>query len=1133
MITKYKKLLLSILTCLASVFFVLFCVSCKTDNSDKSAKNIYVSPNKLNIEINEQYKLNIQNDNDIAATWSSDDTGIVTVSDDGTVTGISSGATNVRAMVGDKVALCLVNVLSIKNNAVLQISESSLSISVNGTFDVFAKVIVGNSSITDNITFIVGNSNIVEVKSTDKKESDGVRFTVKGLSIGATGIEFTSVYNGVVVSKSLLIEVVEDVKFSFADNDRLDLSGAIPSVNLYMSAPSSTEYYDVDKNYENLNEISLSVNSVEISKNKIDNPSIKWVSENESVAVVNDGVILPKGKGTTFVFAEYNNHKQAIAVNVQLPEVTVKNLCLDIESVEKSIVLPKYIVDVTAAEIEDRDIFVSYDKNTSSLFYDVSSFKMGDNKKLVIKSKDKQYNICASLVTKVIRTKEDLDEFRTLSKEVYPKDEYLYGGYFVLGDNIDYYGVWPEFLTSNTLNDSDIIINASKGFNGTFDGRGYTINGLITKNAGLINWLAVGGTIRNLGLLNVQNGFSALCRNTGGLIENIFISGSNVDATLDNSFLISIAGDGAVTRNCVIVVDENVGGDKFGPVYTRIKGTDISFDNIIVIGSTEYRDKAGTKPINKDIANPEVFKTYATFEDFVKDYDRSYFDRWGDVWNISEKAALPVLAHTENSIVIDTSVLAGNSYNLTTLLSASVTLQDEIEGVTIKDNKLNISDTVPTNTQIKLLATSLMKKDLVTEKEINVYAPLGNDVVDLNKSVDIDLSKLNGDVLIDLTDTQFKSGTLYLAEIITVKNGLLTAHKGDETILPLTIVNGKTLKISQQTIRDAAAGIYQIKIAVYVNGTLRVYAFDLHLITKIIKTSEDFANLSLGKNNKLGIYTQTERSQGYFVLGANIEYVNPTGISGFRTINGSVKFSGIFDGRGYNINNFVTGDDDNYSGLFRDISGGIVRNVSFTNTVKGVGGGGLIAKRVGGLAIDGSTSNAENKAVGWYAELTNIFVSGKFNDSYTGSGHNISLFIEYADSIGRVAPNYSIVIDNIIINLTEEPAIKEASSRRWGALVTIASTSTQGYGSKMLKQFTNVYVFGTTILGRDNSDNTLNKNWPNTSVYASAESDLTATLGDSTYGDIIAANGSIWKYENGNLTMKSDSETSLILLEDS
>ncbi len=150
---------------------------------------------------------------------------------------------------------------------------------------------------------------------------------------------------------------------------------------------------------------------------------------------------------------------------------------------------------------------------------------------------DKNTVITVTPYTRVIDSAEDLAIFN------YSASGKSFDGYYVLAKNIDasgYTHTHEKEITSAAWSDS------LDGLSGTFDGRGYTINGITFGNYGLFGIISNKGTVKNLGLTDVKYGsadnVSALayvvCDNNSAVpnatIENLYLQ-ANALPTGENS----------------------------------------------------------------------------------------------------------------------------------------------------------------------------------------------------------------------------------------------------------------------------------------------------------------------------------------------------------------------------------------------------------------------------------------------------------------------------------------------------------------------------------------------------------------------------------------------------------------------
>ena len=174
-----------------------------------------------------------------------------------------------------------------------------------------------------------------------------------------------------------------------------------------------------------------------------------------------------------------------------------------------------------------------------------------------------------AVISKVIMTVEDYANWTTIAKATgYMDGGYQYwSGYFQLGANLSQEGGIP-------LNEGihrDLVGSASGaagGFAGTFDGCGYTIDGL-TKNSNLKSGFVgviAGGTLKNIALTNaVFNG------SQGGLIsfagrgtyEDIYVSYASVSGVVVGNYAgtFDVGNSGSTMKRVFISAENTVWDD--------------------------------------------------------------------------------------------------------------------------------------------------------------------------------------------------------------------------------------------------------------------------------------------------------------------------------------------------------------------------------------------------------------------------------------------------------------------------------------------------------------------------------------------------------------------------------------------
>ena len=191
----------------------------------------------------------------------------------------------------------------------------------------------------------------------------------------------------------------------------------------------------------------------------------------------------------------------------------------------------------------------------------------GGEYSLTVSATDYSLSIPVTVWNKVITTQTDLinmlkycDNVRTLEWELWggAQSGNAYDGYFKLGKNLDMTGYGALENTENgqvyyALEGYSDYNGTLHGFNGVFDGDGYTISNATFTAGGLFGFVSRNATIKNVaivnGVLNSNGGqySSVLGMGVFGTLENVLI---DVDAS--NSVYGNIAGYG---MQCATLTD--------------------------------------------------------------------------------------------------------------------------------------------------------------------------------------------------------------------------------------------------------------------------------------------------------------------------------------------------------------------------------------------------------------------------------------------------------------------------------------------------------------------------------------------------------------------------------------------------
>ena len=183
-------------------------------------------------------------------------------------------------------------------------------------------------------------------------------------------------------------------------------------------------------------------------------------------------------------------------------------------------------------------------------------------------------------------------------------------------------------------------------FNGTFDGRGHTIDGLTVSGAqGMFGCLNKNAVIKNVAFTNANTstGSGFFAQVGGGLIENVYLQIKKVNAggKINGSGIFWIAGGSATgtIKNCFVDIAEVASNfaeaDSNNPgVLGRFDG---AVNNVIVITQ-------GVQAVHGAYAgNTETLYTYNTRADMAAATNwQAGFENWDTTYWTTDADGLPI-----------------------------------------------------------------------------------------------------------------------------------------------------------------------------------------------------------------------------------------------------------------------------------------------------------------------------------------------------------------------------------------------------------------------------------------------------------------------------------------------------------
>ena len=530
---------------------------------------------------------------------------------------------------------------------------------------------------------------------------------------------------------------------------------------------------------------------------------------------------------------------------------------------------------------------------------------------MVIETDTAYYNLSVLMVTKIIRNAADLDAMGGLAHV----NNYVWDGYFILGGDIDYNGVWASFC--GVVLD-DWCWDETNGFRGTFDGRGYVINGLVINvmYGGLIEVLAEGGVIKNVGFTNAQlngasyAGIASSC--VYGMIENVFVEVQFINALCSGGIAFQPLWGVGIIRYCVAYVTGASGGSANNAVSA-----------LILAGATvEHSYSVGSLAVAP--AETATLKNFATFA--AMKTGGVNLTGWNtDIWDVAGGAPVfkgykQYVSDTKNSRAITNNNAAPVVDTLTVTGSGEwvYSIKEAISGISISGNVVTVTGNP--GASFTVAAAYLFDSSITAEKVFTVASKSSQNLsgykfdVDMSGSNALTISELSGKTLVGVTIGG-----------VTVTSSL----------------SGTTLTLS------GFGGVAAGQRTMIIETDAEYYNLSVLMVTKIIRSAADLDAMEVLSNKGGNVW------DGYFILGNDIAYngvfTEVVGQSSWYDFTLNEGFIGTFDGRGYVIEGLVI--SGTLKGLFGTLGqAGIVKNVGFIGAQLGGGSGsGIVAARVFGL----------------------------------------------------------------------------------------------------------------------------------------------------------------------------------------
>ncbi len=604
-------------------------------------EEIVLNTTSVAMDVYEQLQLEIVSGQKGTATWTSLQPSVATVDANGIVSSIAEGGCEIKVTNENGSASCYITVENSFSAPVILLSTTKVQLSQNDEYVVSPTLRYKGEDVTSNANFeyllVDGSANNILTMT-----QSGNNATFVGVDFGSTQYTVFVEYNGVQVSKVIDFAVKQMGVTFDAINMQPQKGGYLVKLSLL-----AVEGY--------ITELLPEVNVVN-DKTIVDGATITYTSQDTSIAKVeSDGTFVPVSSGTTTVVGSYNGNSFNITVDVIKPTVAVvaQNSVVEVgrlSSIEFGDSLQgtfesAYIGDVSVGEsIVDGKLNLS---KTGLENMPISSF--GEPVEITITTSLVEYVSNVQVYSLVIKNDADYQSIGPLSKAMYKDNDKMFGGYFILGNNVTVTSGMNEFVDRST---TSFAGDGSEGFAGVFDGNGYLMDGISrsgSKANAFISILHRDGIIKNIGFTNIVYGASQgsfLVHTGAGTVQDVYVQYKEINVSSSWSGTV-MSPSITVERMVIDAYNTTISADAKGfslitCSYGSFKIVDNSFAAILPEG---YTFKTGNTYYNPDICNIAgnntvlnslAFYNWASIKDVNENVYNSMLTWSPFIWHLDE-----------------------------------------------------------------------------------------------------------------------------------------------------------------------------------------------------------------------------------------------------------------------------------------------------------------------------------------------------------------------------------------------------------------------------------------------------------------------------------------------------------------
>lgn len=791
-------------------------------------------------------------------------------------------------------------------DVVLSVNQNAVTIGVGETFTLIADVGEVSNAV---FSWAIDGDAASDVVSLSQEGSTAV---ITALKVGETKLVVSVAVGEEIYFKTVSVTVCEKSEISLAVSNNVGFNNEGYYVSLStLSVGGETSVTPIVSVYKN---------------NKlVSGVAFTWQSENEAVAKVEGNKIVSVGEGLTFAVGtcqvDDKTYTVRIAVEVIRPIIALEESFV-IETENISPLTVESTLNGIATDVLYNGMSVgTFDMQSKTITLEKSKFPMyaaelGENKQLIIRTNLADYAATADVYTKILRTKEDFETFAAISKRACATNAAIWDGYFILGNDIAYNGLYKSKLADLdslwAAVEGDWSNGGLYGFRGVFDGKGHNIEGISIDNGehlgSFIGVLHVEGVIKNLSFTkaSVAANSSLVCGAGGGTVENVYVQYDSIGAGAQH-----YEGDGvsinthcatffgfkeptitANVSNCIVDVinasfNESASIKAIASEYVSIKNT-------FLIGGSKNLQKGSNATMSFD-----AVIDFVESSDAQARYQRFDEEFWSLVKGVPVSQTIYEKVYTQGVNFVDSAscLVSGTSYKFP-VDNNFVKLMSSNEKVTIQSGIATISKEATNGETVTITAIPIFDETKATTITCSLAA--------VGEEAFTDLTQEEKTAYYDLTLQK-----VYFADLKEEISAKVLYYLNDDYSMATFGKDGDPAK------------------AVIAVTAERFYKFNCTTVTKVIEKAEDLQYLrrdyTVSSYGNPGCYDS--KILGTFVLVNDIDCKGLTLANSGRYWENSRGFGGVLDGREHTIFNLTVGEN----GLFGALAYATIKNINFTD----------------------------------------------------------------------------------------------------------------------------------------------------------------------------------------------------------